>query len=455
MASSEEFMEAKLPSKELLAQMSSDPDRDIPKFEAKVLTEQESKELAAKDKIRSKEPAHKRWRESLGNIDVQRLLMRDSLPLQPDFANQKWMIISYIDSSLFKTISHGDKKYKGRLIKTSGAFQTKQDAFEWSKLLRKQNPHFVIHLVPMWEWTPIDDNWSDSNDTQDKDVTFAVLSNYVTKQDDRKDIMQKRIEDATNVKELVDSEQFPEHKPRPDRTNETTHFFAKVQDEVDNPEKYELDKPKEDALELSLDEVINLAKNEDELEILKKKGCVLKLENDNTEALGEFINNQTYVVLAYIQPEEYGAEDGPVKVKLSNDKIIPFNGLLVRPRGAFKTFDKADEYAQRLVNDEKIMDAYVVPNFNWCLMDETSVDERVYHDKFFSEQIAGFKEQQEDMKQTLRRRIVRAGEMQLPYMDWSQGADKPRFQDLPEGGMERITEAVAGENTKTNIPSLS
>lgn len=405
----------------------------------------DSEEVARDLERNRKLPAHERWINRTRVPEVSRALIRDSLPLDKAFSRQRWALVTVLDSSLFKSVTEekSGKRFTGRLLKISGVYDSKEDAFRYYEILRTRNPHFSIHRVPVFEWVPIDDDLVDTSEEDERLVLYTVMDRYLKEQEKERQRMAGRIMgsalDIPSRPDNVDSkdhedmpvqeaftnvlpeDQFPTHLPRPDRDEEATRFFAKALHEVNHPELYEPPKPSEDAVKLSFDEAREIINDKEKVEKLKKSGVVLKLLPDDTSGMESVFLEQKFVVVSFIQPEEF-MSGKKKKLRISSpDTTINFGGCLLKVRGAFHTLAGAENLARQLVSEELYFDTFVVKNFHWSLMSDTDCDERSYGNALMEEIMNGYREQKDSLKYSIERQIARAGNIQAPGMaNWDQ-----------------------------------
>lgn len=423
------------PSQDLLEKMQSDPEPPAPDFSSHPMSKEEVKKQNRANRLKMEEPAHISWQKKMGKSDAARLQIPDSLG-NDIHIQYRWALFSYIDSKHYKTISHGDQRYKGRILKISGVFQYKEDARNWASILLKQNPHFMIHLVPFFKWTPVDDLCELTSTTRDNAITTIVLQEYVRMQEDMKAQMQHRLESSVLTKEFQEKIQmdpfaYPTHKPRPDRTAESCRFFAKVEHEKNHPELFALKPPSNDAVVTSFDDALH----EENIAMMREKGVVLSLKNDSPHDSipEEVIDAYRFVVISYLQPEDYAVNKQNIVLKYreqgdAHETQVDFSGLLVRPRGAFKTMESAGQYAKFLVQDEKIVDVHVVENFCWSPMDNHTEDKREYEDEQIKSLIDGYHAQQKELHSSMSVRMKNACLIQAPMfeVDTESGEMKPK-----------------------------
>ncbi len=429
------------PDEAMIQQMASDPEPVAPAITARPLTKEEIREQNIENVRKAKEPAHMKWRAKMGDSHAAKLQLPDRLSYN-SYVPYRWALVSYIDSKYYRTISHGDRRYKGRILKISGVFHHKPDAQAWSSILLKQNPHFMIHLVPFFEWTPVDDACECTTAARDKAITTIVLKEYVNSQEQAKNQMQRRLEASVLTKDFtekvqLDPKAFPTHQPRPDRDEEACNFFARVQYEQSHPEQFRLPTPKESALSIGFEDALK----EENIAKMKERGVVLALHNDDPTGSipKEFIDAYRFIVISYLQPEDYAANRNNIVLTYkeprdSDATQVNFSGHMVRPRGAFETYEDADKYANCLVEEEKIVDVYVVENFKWAPMDEYEEDQRNYQDAEIKTLIDGYHTQQKELHSTLNMRLKNACKIQAPMfeLDPKTGEMKPRTKKVIE-----------------------
>ncbi len=132
--------------------------------------------------------------------------------LEPDMykpVGQKYAVFSMIRPNDYGMLSHGDREYKGYLIKITGCFDTEQQAEACIEKVMSTNPHFDMIMTKCGEWSACDDDRVEDRSYADQMVK-DILTGYFKSENTKVMSMGSRIQTS------MDSE---------DRSEEVSQFY--------------------------------------------------------------------------------------------------------------------------------------------------------------------------------------------------------------------------------------
>lgn len=294
----------------------------------------------------------------------------------------KWVLLSLIRPDAYNSLCLNNTTCKDIFIlKVRGAFYTKQDAQIYADQLVAKDPSFMIHMIPMYNWAYINDNFLSELDNKSGEeidaltsqLTKMAMTNYLASQEEEMKQIRNRISETSKIyMEGIGRDVNDYLQPQPERPKEVTDFFF-------------------DALAAK--------EQENSKQISATSHETIILAQDNIGDL-ENLGSQTYAVVSYILPREYG------KIQYNDHREI--NGLFIKIRGLFDSQEKAEECAFTLASMDGVIDVHILSSFKWCPLKDDDVEERRYVDSRIRDIMEGFKEQRADMSKDNQLRKLRA-----------------------------------------------
>lgn len=269
--------------KEVPESMVSDPILDQ---KPRVVVEKDEEEEKSERKnlpvlVHEDPAAH--WRSQHPAPKLQIVLQADAHASQPGFKSQRYALISYIDPKDYGVLHVEDRKYHAPLLKIRGVFSTKEDADKFARILMVRDPHFDLHLVEMFTWSPISDEDVQDREYLDKRIE-SIVKSYLKSEEDRKNGIAQRIAAAaTSSQFMKDPEKLkglPTDEPRPDRVEEVMNFWEEAMHLKETEAERALPDPPADSRPMTLDEVraTYLADAAKRAEIIEHRTEIMKFE---------------------------------------------------------------------------------------------------------------------------------------------------------------------------------
>lgn len=114
---------------------------------------------------------------------------------------QRFACVSVIKPDQYAALHHGERKYKGLLMKIRGVFETREQADSWIReRILPLDPHFDVHLIECHKWSGVEDD--DINDREYADENIrSIMTSYFKDEHDKQLGLQTRIEIAKNLTE--------------------------------------------------------------------------------------------------------------------------------------------------------------------------------------------------------------------------------------------------------------
>lgn len=185
-------------------EMTPDVEREKPTI---TLIEAEEDEAGVKD-----EPEELR---SDAWFNQNKLTRVPVIALEPDMYQidgQAYACFSVIKPEDYGALHHGDKGYKGFLIKFRGVFPSREDADRHIRKVMGTDRHFDVHLVPCFQWAKMDED--DVSEREHTDETISdIMKGYFKEENKRMKNVRDRI---NNTEEGYET-----------RSGEATDFFEK------------------------------------------------------------------------------------------------------------------------------------------------------------------------------------------------------------------------------------
>lgn len=163
-------------------EMTSDPAPKAPTVTLKEVTEEDEK----------REEGITRANEWFNSNKVTRVPV---IALEPDIyqiPEQKFACFSVIRPEDYGVLHHGDKSYKGFLIKFRGVFPDREEADKHIRKIMKTDRHFDIHLVPCFQWSQMEDD--NPEDREHIDTSIGdIIKGYFKEENNRMKGIRTRI----------------------------------------------------------------------------------------------------------------------------------------------------------------------------------------------------------------------------------------------------------------------
>lgn len=166
------------------------------------------------------------------------------IALEPDMYqidNQAYACFSVIKPEDYGVLHHGDKGYKGFLIKFRGVFPSREEADKHIRKIMRIDRHFDVHLVPCFQWAKMDEDDCSEREHLDENIG-EIMKGYFKQENDRMKGVRKRINDTEEGFEtrskgvsdfynsIADSTPVP-LPPKPDNARPVT--LTELADELD------------------------------------------------------------------------------------------------------------------------------------------------------------------------------------------------------------------------------
>lgn len=175
----------------------SDCKLDPPTFEALDAKTDPTSEAATRWKAEDEEA--KRSHFLCGSNGRQ---MVPIIALEPDVnrvPRQRFACISVIKPDMYQTLHHGERKYKGLLMKVRGIFETREAADAWIReRILPLDPHFDVHLIECHKWSGVEDDDVLDREYTDENIS-AIMTSYFKEEHDKQLGLQTRVEVAKNM----------------------------------------------------------------------------------------------------------------------------------------------------------------------------------------------------------------------------------------------------------------
>jgi hypothetical protein len=106
---------------------------------------------------------------------------------------QRFVCLSVIKPDQYAALHHGERKYKGLLIKVRGVFATREaaDAHIRNNIL-PLDPHFDVHLIEAHKWSGVEDDDVHDREYMDEGIR-GMMQAYFAEENDKQVSMQSRI----------------------------------------------------------------------------------------------------------------------------------------------------------------------------------------------------------------------------------------------------------------------
>ena len=112
---------------------------------------------------------------------------------------QRFACISVIKPDMYETLHHGERKYKGLLVKIRGIFETRDAADSWIReRILPLDPHFDVHLIECHKWSGVEDDDVHEREYADENIS-AIMTNYFKEEHNKQLGLQTRVEVAKNM----------------------------------------------------------------------------------------------------------------------------------------------------------------------------------------------------------------------------------------------------------------
>ena len=137
------------------------------------------------------------------------------IALEPDMYQidgQAYACFSVIKPEDYGALHHGDKPYKGFLIKFRGVFASREEADRHIRKVMGADRHFDVHLVPCFQWAKMDED--DVSEREHTDETISGIMRGYFKEENKR---MKNVRDRINTTE----------EGYETRSSESTDFFEK------------------------------------------------------------------------------------------------------------------------------------------------------------------------------------------------------------------------------------
>lgn len=178
-------------------EMTSDPEPKAPTIN---MVEEEEDEPAKTEELRSDA-----W------FNTNKITRVPVIALEPDMYqidNQAYACFSIIRPEDYGVLHHGDKGYKGFLIKFRGVFPNKEEADRHIRKIMRIDRHFDVHLVPCFQWAKMDEDDCSEREHLDDNIG-EIMKGYFKQENDRMKGVRKRISDTeegyeTRSKDVTD-----------------------------------------------------------------------------------------------------------------------------------------------------------------------------------------------------------------------------------------------------------
>lgn len=167
-------------------EMTSDP---APKNPTVTLVEEKDDESSESKKEEMRSDA---W------FNTNKITRVPVIALEPDMYQidgQAYACFSVIRPEDYGVLHHGDKGYKGFLIKFRGVFPSREEADRHIRKIMKVDRHFDVHLVPCFQWAKMDEDDCSEREHLDDNIG-EIMKGYFKQENDRMKGVRQRINDT-------------------------------------------------------------------------------------------------------------------------------------------------------------------------------------------------------------------------------------------------------------------